>query len=93
MPVPVTCPAGWTAGVRRNHRGHVQTGPGLAAISGLPPGKPDKDESPEPAWEHLGDFPQAFTRLALIEADQNDRDYAALQAAVKDGRVQTTTNI
>jgi hypothetical protein len=22
----------------------------------------------EPAWEHLGNFPQAFTRLALIEA-------------------------
>ena len=61
--------------------------------SGLPPGKPDKGESPGPAWEHLGNFPQAFTRLALIEADQNDRDYAALQAAVKDGRVQTTTDI
>jgi hypothetical protein len=27
------------------------------------------------------------------DADQNDRDYAALQAAVKDGRVQTTTDI
>jgi hypothetical protein len=40
-----------------------------------------------------GELPAGLHRLALIEADQNDRDYAALQAAVKDGRVQTTTDI
>ena len=38
-------------------------------------------------------FDQAIADFAEIYADQNDRDYAALQAAVKDGRVQTTTDI
>ncbi len=45
---------------------------------------------------YLGDsdtFDQAIADFAETYADQNDRDYAALQAAVKDGRVQTTTNI
>mgnify|MGYP003694674167 CR=1 FL=1 len=32
-------------------------------------------------------------RLAETYADQNERDYAALQAAVKDGKAQTTTDI
>ena len=40
-----------------------------------------------------GKFDQAIADFAETYADQNDRDYAALQAAVKDGRVQTTTNI
>jgi len=31
--------------------------------------------------------------FAETYADQNDRDHAALQAAVKDGRAQATTNI
>ena len=38
-------------------------------------------------------FDEAIADFAETYADQNDRDYAALQAAVKDGRVQTTTNI
>ena len=38
-------------------------------------------------------FAQAIADFAETYADQNDRDYAALQAAVKDGRIQTTTNI
>jgi hypothetical protein len=33
------------------------------------------------------------TATTEIYTDQNDRDYAALQAAAKDGRVQTTTDI
>ena len=40
-----------------------------------------------------GTFDQAIADFAEKYADQNDRDYAALQAAVKDGRVQTTTDI
>ena len=40
-----------------------------------------------------GTFDQAIADFAETYADQNDRDYAALQAAAKDGRVQTTTDI
>jgi hypothetical protein len=42
------------------------------------------------------DFDQAIADLAdLAEtyADQNERDYAALQAAVKDGRAEAATEI
>jgi uncharacterized protein (DUF2252 family) len=38
-------------------------------------------------------FDQAIADFAEKYADQNERDYAALQAAVKDGRAQTTTDI
>ena len=38
-------------------------------------------------------FDQAIADFAETYADQNDRDHAALQTAVKDGRVQTTTDI
>ena len=38
-------------------------------------------------------FAQAIADFAEKYADQNELDYAALQAAVKDGRVQTTTDI
>ena len=38
-------------------------------------------------------FDQAIADFAEKYADQNDRDYAALQTAVKDGRAQTTTDI
>jgi uncharacterized protein (DUF2252 family) len=38
-------------------------------------------------------FAQAIADFAETYADQNDRDYAAFQAAVKDGRVQTTTDV
>src|SRR5215813_1994910 len=40
-----------------------------------------------------GKFAQAIADFAEKYADQNDRDYAAFQAAVKDGRAQTTTDI
>ena len=42
---------------------------------------------------HTDKFDHAIADFAEKYADQNDRDYAALQAAVKDGRAQTTTDI
>jgi uncharacterized protein (DUF2252 family) len=38
-------------------------------------------------------FDQAIAGFAEKYADQNERDYAALQAAVKDGRAKATTDI
>jgi uncharacterized protein (DUF2252 family) len=38
-------------------------------------------------------FDQAIADFAETYADQNERDYAALQAAVKDGRAEATTEI
>jgi len=38
-------------------------------------------------------FDQAIADFAEAYADQNELDYAALQAAVKDGRAQTTSDI
>jgi uncharacterized protein (DUF2252 family) len=38
-------------------------------------------------------FDQAIADFAEAYADQNERDYAALQSAVKDGRVKATTDI
>ena len=38
-------------------------------------------------------FGQAIADFAQTYADQNERDYAALQAAVKEGKVETTTEI
>ena len=38
-------------------------------------------------------FDQAIAEFAETYADQNERDYAALQAAVKDGKVEATTEI
>ena len=40
-----------------------------------------------------GAFDQAIADFAETYADQNERDYAALQAAVKDGRAEATTEI
>jgi len=40
-----------------------------------------------------GTFSRAIAGFAEKYADQNERDYAALQAAAKDGRVKTTTDI
>jgi hypothetical protein len=40
-----------------------------------------------------GKFAQAIADFAETYADQNERDYAALKTAVKDGRAQTTTDI
>ena len=38
-------------------------------------------------------FAQAIADFAEVYADQNERDYGALQAAVKDGRAQATSDI
>jgi uncharacterized protein (DUF2252 family) len=38
-------------------------------------------------------FDQAIAAFAEAYADQNERDYAALKAAVKDGRAEATTDI
>jgi uncharacterized protein (DUF2252 family) len=38
-------------------------------------------------------FDQAIADFAETYADQNEADYAALQAAVKDGKAQATTEI
>ena len=38
-------------------------------------------------------FDQAIADFAETYADQNERDYAALQAAVKDGRAQATSGL
>ena len=38
-------------------------------------------------------FDQAIADFAETYADQNERDYAALQAAVKDGKAEATTEI
>jgi len=38
-------------------------------------------------------FDEAIVDFAETYADQNERDYAALQAAVKDGRAEATTDI
>jgi hypothetical protein len=38
-------------------------------------------------------FDQAIADFAETYADQNERDYAALQAAVKDGRAEATTGV
>jgi Uncharacterized protein conserved in bacteria (DUF2252) len=40
-----------------------------------------------------GKFDHAIAEFAETYADQNERDYAALQAAVKDGRAEATTDI
>jgi len=40
-----------------------------------------------------GKFDQAIASFAEKYADQNERDYAALQAAVKDGRAEATPDI
>ena len=38
-------------------------------------------------------FDQAIADFAETYADQNERDYAALQAAVKEGKAEATTEI
>ena len=59
-------------------RAHARSGDRIALASYL--GGSDK-------------FDQAIADFADKYADQNDRDYAALQAAVKDGRAQAATDI
>jgi len=40
-----------------------------------------------------GKFAQAIADFAETYADQNERDYAALRATVKNGRAEATTEI
>jgi len=40
-----------------------------------------------------GKFDQAIAAFSEAYADQNERDYAAMQAAVKDGKAESTTEI
>ena len=40
-----------------------------------------------------GKFDEAIADFAETYADQNERDYAALREAVKDGKVESTTEI
>lgn len=54
--------------------------------------------APAPLESHAefggsGKFDQAIADFAEKYADQNERDYTALQTAVKDGRVEATTGI
>ena len=42
---------------------------------------------------HSAKFDHAITDFAETYADQNERDHAALQAAVKDGKVEATTGV
>ena len=41
----------------------------------------------------LGQFDRAIAEFAETYADQNERDYAALQAAVKSGKAEATSDI
>jgi uncharacterized protein (DUF2252 family) len=59
-------------------RAHARSGDRIALASYL--GGSDK-------------FDQAIAEFAETYADQNESDYAELQAAVKDGRAETTTSI
>jgi uncharacterized protein (DUF2252 family) len=81
-PIELMVPAGMTAYARlcgwTLARGHARSGDRTAIAAYL--GGSSK-------------FAEAIARFAESYADQNERDYAALQAAVKDGRAQTTTNI
>jgi uncharacterized protein (DUF2252 family) len=82
FPIEQMIPSGMTAYAQMCGwslaRAHARSGDRIALASYL--GGTDK-------------FAQAIADFAEAYADQNDRDYAALQTAVKDGRAQTTTNI
>jgi uncharacterized protein (DUF2252 family) len=82
VPIEVMLPAGMTAYARlcgwTLARAHARSGDRIALAAYL--GSSDK-------------FDQAIADFAETYADQNELDYAALQAAVKDGRAEATTEI
>ena len=82
VPIEVMLPAGMTAYARlcgwTLARAHARSGDRIALAAYL--GGSDK-------------FDQAIADFAETYADQNERDYAALQDAVKDGKAQATTEI
>jgi hypothetical protein len=82
VPIEVMLPPGMTLYARlcgwTLARAHARSGDRIALDSYL--GGSDK-------------FDQAIADFAETYADQNERDHAALQAAVKDGRAEATTEI
>jgi uncharacterized protein (DUF2252 family) len=82
VPIEVMRPAGMTAYARlcgwTLARAHARSGDRIALAAYL--GGSDK-------------FDQAIADFAETYADQNELDYAALQAAVKDGKAEATTEI
>ena len=82
VPIEVMLPAGMTVYARlcgwTLARAHARSGDRIALAAYL--GGSDK-------------FDQAIADFAETYADQNELDYAALQAAVKDGKAQATTEI
>ena len=82
MPIEAMLPAGMTVYARlcgwTLARAHARSGDRIALAAYL--GGSAK-------------FDQAITDFAETYADQNERDYAALQAAVKDGRIESTAQI
>ena len=82
MPIEQMIPAGTTVYARlcgwTPARGHACSGDRIALAAYL--GGSAK-------------FDQAIAGFAETYADQNERDYAALQAAVKDGKAEATTEI
>jgi uncharacterized protein (DUF2252 family) len=82
VPIEQMVPAGLTVYARlcgwTLARAHARSGDRIALAAYL--GGSDK-------------FDQAIADFAEIYADQNDLDYAALQAAVKDGTAEATTEI
>ena len=82
MPIEMMLPAGMTVYARlcgwTLARAHARSGDRVALAAYL--GGSAK-------------FDQAIADFAETYADQNERDYAALQAAVKDGKAEATTEI
>ena len=82
VPIEVMVPAGMTVYARlcgwTLARAHARSGDRIALAAYL--GASAK-------------FDQAIADFAETYADQNERDYAALQAAVKDGRAESTSEI
>ena len=82
VPIELMLPPGMTAYARlcgwTLARAHARSGDRVALAAYL--GASDK-------------FDQAIADFAETYADQNELDYAALQAAVKDGKAQATTEI
>jgi hypothetical protein len=82
VPIEQMLPAGMTIYARlcgwTLARAHARSGDRVALAAYL--GGSDK-------------FDQAIADFAETYADQNDRDYAALRAAVKDGRAEASTEI
>ncbi len=82
FPIEAMIPSGMTVYARQCGwtlaRAHARSGDRIAVASYL---------------GGSGKFDEAIADFAETYADQNERDYAALQAAVKDGKVESATEI